>query len=112
MTSPNKLKLLVICSRNQWRSPTAERIYRNDPRVEVRSAGTSEKAVHKVSIKDIEWAEMILCMEVKHQDFLQKKFFGIKLPPIKVLNIPDEYDYMDPELIKMLKGEVENLLVK
>ncbi|MFK7789851.1 MAG: phosphotyrosine protein phosphatase, partial [Phycisphaeraceae bacterium] len=43
------MNMLFICSKNQWRSPTAEQIYRSDPRLNVRSAGTSSSARHKVT---------------------------------------------------------------
>jgi predicted protein tyrosine phosphatase len=61
---PNvKHHVLFVCGRNQWRSPTAERLYRADPRVEVRSAGVSPKSRHQISRSDIEWADLILVME-------------------------------------------------
>jgi protein-tyrosine-phosphatase len=37
--------LLFICSRNQWRSPTAEAIWRRRPGFNVRSAGTIQMHV-------------------------------------------------------------------
>ncbi len=55
----NKLKILVVCSRNKQRSLTAEQIYRNDSRVDIRSAGTSKLAKHIISLKDIKWADII-----------------------------------------------------
>jgi protein-tyrosine-phosphatase len=33
------LKVLLVCGRNLRRSPTAEMLFRKDPRVSVRSAG-------------------------------------------------------------------------
>jgi predicted protein tyrosine phosphatase len=39
-----RINVLFICSCNQWRSPTAERVWRNDPRLSVRSAGTASYA--------------------------------------------------------------------
>ena len=44
-----KQNVLFICSRNQWRSPTAEQVYRKHPLLAVRSAGTSLNARRKVS---------------------------------------------------------------
>ncbi len=41
--------ILFICSRKQWRSPTAEKVYSKDPRVNVRSAGTSQRARYTVN---------------------------------------------------------------
>jgi predicted protein tyrosine phosphatase len=51
-TSP--IKLLFVCSRNQWRSPTAEQVWCRHPRVQARSAGTSPNARHAVSVDDVE----------------------------------------------------------
>ena len=39
-----RLNVLFVCSRNQWRSPTAEQVWRRHPRVNARSAGTSGSA--------------------------------------------------------------------
>jgi len=41
MTRP---RILFVCGRNKWRSPTAATVYRDDQRVEVRSAGISAKS--------------------------------------------------------------------
>lgn len=103
-------KILVVCSKNQWRSPTAEAIYRSDSRLEIRSAGTSSKAKHTISQKDIDWADLILCMETKHAEIVIKRFGVTNIPPITVANIPDDYQFMDPELIKTMTDEIENLL--
>jgi len=111
MSIHNKLKILVVCSRNRLRSPTAENMYRGDPRVEIHSAGISQKAIHHISAKDVNWAEIILCMEIKQKKYIQKTFNKVKLPNIKVLNIPDEYEYMSPELIEFLKNDIEEILV-
>lgn len=102
-----RLKLLAICSANIDRSPTAEAIFRGDDRVEVRSAGTSPNAKHVMSNKDIEWADHIACMETKHKQLLEKRFGRENMPPIHVLDIPDEYKFMDPLLIKLLETEIE-----
>ena len=61
-----KLNVLFICSRNQWRSPTAEKVYQNDPRVEVRSAGVSASARCRVSENLLRWADRVLVMEHAH----------------------------------------------
>jgi len=99
-----KKKLLFICLRNLRRSLTAELVLRDVSYFEVRSAGTSPKAKHTVSFKDIEWADLILCMEKKHLQQLERLFGKNNLPQIEILDIEDEYDFMDPELIKILKN--------
>jgi hypothetical protein len=54
------LNVLFVCSRNQWRSPTAEQIFAQHPGLSVRSGGTSESARRRVSLKDAQWADIIL----------------------------------------------------
>lgn len=107
----DKLNALFICSRNQWRSPTAEQMWRKHPMVAARSAGTSPNARHKVSVEDIQWADVILVMEEKHKSRLRAEFTRLlDAKPIHVLDIPDDYKYMDPELLEMLEQSVNNLL--
>lgn len=105
-----KPHILVICSRNKKRSLTAERMYKNDQRLVVRSAGTSPRAIHRVTKQDITWADSILCMENKHRDMLQKTFGKSSLPTLWVADIEDEYEYMDLELVEMLQVEIERVI--
>ncbi len=51
-----KTKLLFLCSRNQWRSPTAEALFKNHPRYEARSAGTENGARNKLTAGHVGWA--------------------------------------------------------
>jgi predicted protein tyrosine phosphatase len=103
--------ILFICSRNQWRSPTAEQIWRKHPLLSVRSAGTSPSARRKVSEDDVRWADVIFVMEEKHKSRLVTEFTSlIKNKTIHVLDIPDEYKYMDPELVDQLEQSVGALL--
>jgi predicted protein tyrosine phosphatase len=105
------LKILFVCSRNQWRSPTAEQIWRRHPQLLVRSGGTSPRARHTVSADDIRWADVILVMEEKHQSRLAANFGALLLHKrIHVLDIPDEYRYMDAELIEILQQSVGSIL--
>jgi len=103
--------LLFICSRNQWRSPTAEKIYSKDPRVNVRSAGTSPRAKRTVNAKDLQWADSIFVMEYKHKNRLKAEYNRIlEYKKIIVLDIPDDYLYMDEELVEVLKVTIEGYL--
>ena len=107
------MNLLFICSRNQWRSPTAERVFRAYPNVQTRSAGTSPNARHTVSIRDIQWADKILVMENKHKARLQAQFArALQHKTIIVLDIADEYRYMDEALIEVLQDSVLPLLAE
>lgn len=103
--------VLFICSRNQWRSPTAETVWRKHPDISVRSAGTSPSARRTVSAADIHWADVIVVMEQKHKNRLVAEFTRLlEHKPIHVLDIPDEYKYMDPELVEMLEESVGSYL--
>lgn len=67
-------------------------------------AGTSKHAKHTVSVKDIAWADLIAVMEHKHKQAIQEKFAKeLKHKKIIILDIPDDYQYMDAELVEMLQ---------
>ena len=103
--------LLFICSRNQWRSPTAEALWRQRPGFAARSAGTSANAKKTVSAADLLWADLIFVMEKKHKNRLQADFGRVvQYKTIHVLDIPDEYKFMDQELIDELEAKVGVLL--
>lgn len=105
------LRVLFVCSRNRWRSPTAERIYRGRAGIAVRSAGTSPNAAHPVSADDVAWSTVIIVMEGKHRDRLRARFpDALRGRAVHVLGIPDEYRYMQPELVEELTALVDPLL--
>lgn len=106
------MRLLFLCSRNHWRSPTAEAVYQNDPRVEVRSAGVSASARRRVSEKLLRWADLVLVMESAHKRKLREDFPEVFHDlRIEVLDIPDDYEFMAPSLIELIKASVEPLLM-
>jgi len=86
----NLSNLLFICSKNHWRSLTAELLFKNHPIHEARSAGTSDKARIKVNGKLIEWADVIFVMERKHNDLLKQRF-ALTDKKLIVLDIADDY---------------------
>ncbi len=104
------MNLLFVCSRNQWRSPTAEKMYKQKG-YQTRSGGTSPRATHSISITDINWADIIFVMEKKHKNRLCAKFTrAINNKTIHILDIPDEYKYMDTDLITHLEDVLEPYL--
>jgi predicted protein tyrosine phosphatase len=93
-----------VCSRNKLRSPTAEAVFADHPEVDVDSAGLNDDAVVPLSPEQIEWADLILVMEKRHRSKLTRKFRKyLAGKRVIVLNIPDDYDYMDPALVDLLK---------
>ncbi|MCD9025452.1 low molecular weight protein tyrosine phosphatase family protein [Cohnella silvisoli] len=101
------MKLLFICSRNKWRSLTAEKIFDGLNGYEVRSAGTEEGARIKVTEGHVGWSDLIFVMEKKHLRRLKDKFSNILSgKQIICLDIPDDFKFMDEELIEILKSRV------
>jgi predicted protein tyrosine phosphatase len=106
-----RLKVLFICGRNQWRSPTAERIFSGRRDIEVRSRGLSKTARRKLGVADVIWAELIFVMEEEHHERLfDAHRDALADKRVFVLDIPDEYPLMDPELIELLRQGVEPVL--
>ena len=100
-----KTKLLFLCSRNRWRSPDAEAMFKNHPHYAARSAGTENGARIKVTACHLGWADLIFCMERKQGDRLRDKFpDDLAGKPVFVLRIPDDYpSAQDPALIAHLR---------
>ena len=100
-------RVLFVCSQNRLRSPTAAQIFSNRAGFEVASAGTDPAAGTPVSPELLEWADAIFVMERAHRDRLMKKFGPhLKSKRIVCLDIPDEFEYMDPALVRILEAKV------
>ena len=113
MTLNRSINVLFVCSMNRWRSPTAEKLYLKQDGVNVRSRGTSRKAVRTIRADDLKWADIVCVMESKHRQQLMSSFPGeLKFCELHVLDIPDEYQFMDPELVEILRASVDPLLAK
>lgn len=103
----SEIKLLFVCSRNKWRSLTAEKIFDGVNGYQVRSAGTEDGARIKVTEGHVGWADLIFAMERKHVRRLKDKFQeALASKPLHCLDIPDDYRFMDEELIEILKVRV------
>ena len=103
-----RVNVLFVCSQNRWRSPTAEAIYRDHNELSVRSRGTSHNAKRTIGAGDIQWADVIMVMEHKHKQRLQADYpTAMYRKTIHVLDIPDDYRFMDPELIEILRASVD-----
>ena len=106
-----KIKILFVCSRNKWRSLTAERICQKVGGYSVRSAGTEKGARIRVTEGLLGWADLIFVMEKKHGDRLGSKFSGsLKGKNVICLQIPDNYEYMEPELVEILQAKLSQYL--
>ncbi len=105
------IKVLFVCGRNKRRSPTAERVFRSDRRMIVRAVGLGETSPRRVKEADVAWADLVLPMERKNAIRLKVMFPGIDpFPEVEILDIHDDYTFMDKKLVEMLKETVDAAL--
>uniref|UniRef100_A0A4Y8Q010 Protein tyrosine phosphatase n=1 Tax=Paenibacillus athensensis TaxID=1967502 RepID=A0A4Y8Q010_9BACL len=105
------MKILFVCSKNKWRSLTAEKIFDGILGYEVRSAGTEEQARIRVTRGHVGWADIIFAMEKKHIRRLREKFSDeLSDKQLICLDIPDDYTYMDEELVEILFSRVSEYI--
>jgi predicted protein tyrosine phosphatase len=104
-------RILFLCSRNKLRSPTAESIFSDRGDIEVDSAGLNSDAELLLSAEQVEWADLIVVMESRHREKLNRNYRAFLAGKrIVVLNIADNYEYMDPQLIELLKQRCTQLI--
>ncbi|MFT5285731.1 MAG: putative protein tyrosine phosphatase [Planctomycetota bacterium] len=83
----------------------------NDPSLVVRSRGVSKSARRVVTSGDLKWADAVLVMESEHKRRLRVDFpMEMRFKTTEVLEIPDDYKYMDPVLVEILTTTVQPLL--
>lgn len=96
--------VLFICSRNKLRSPTAEAVFGALPGIETDSAGLAEDATCPLAADQLEWADIVCVMEKRHRTLLARRFRSHLLgKKVVCLDIPDNYEFMQPELIQLLE---------
>jgi len=95
------------------RSATANTIFDHDDRFETRSAGTDKSATTPLTKELLDWASTILVMEKIHRNYIRTHYPDIyNNKKIVCMYIPDDYDFMQPELISILKDRVDELFLK
>ena len=102
-----QMNLLFVCSENRLRSPTGEEVFSNYEGISAIGCGTNADSKTPVSGDLIEWADIIFVMERSHRNKVSKKFKDLlKGKKLVCLDIPDEYDRMDPILVRLLESRV------
>lgn len=108
---PAMRRYLFVCSQNRLRSPTAEQIFANWPGIEVDSAGTNHDANNPLTAELVAWADVIVVMEKAHRNKLQRKFRkALNGQRVICLDIPDEYEFMDAGLVRLLQARMVRYL--
>ena len=81
------------------------------PGIETDSAGISNGASVLLSSEQVEWADIIFVMEKTHRTKLNRKFRpSLKGKRVICLDIPDDYEFMDPVLVRMLESRAGRFL--
>ena len=101
------MKLLFICNQNKNRSKTAKEIFKTE--FQTKSAGLFSQ--QPVTEKQIAWADAVIVMEDQQRTEIAKRFPKQYLQKrILSLNIPDFYQYKQPELFKILKKKMKEIM--
>ena len=107
VSAERPVRVLFVCHYNRKRSATAERVFGKDPSLDVRSAGTSTEAMVQVNERMLDWADIVFVMDDEQQRVLTRTF--PKHPAVArmvKLDIKDEYHFLDPELVTLLRERV------
>ena len=100
-------RVLFVCSRNRMRSPTCEQVFSDWPGVETASAGTAADADVPVTPELLDWADLVFVMERVHKTRLGAHFAAaLRGKRVVCLDIPDEFEFMAPALVALLRARV------
>ena len=103
--------VLFVCSQNRLRSPTAEQVFSSRPDLEVSSAGTNNDADNPLTSELVAWADVIVVMEKTHRSKVRKRFrSSLNGKRLICLDIPDDFGFMDPALVKLLQTRLARYL--
>jgi predicted protein tyrosine phosphatase len=103
MPKPKRERLLFICTYNQSRSFTAERLFQDHTHYDARSAGTHRSAGRQVTARLLAWADRVIVMEETHHAFLRARFPEyVARKTVVCLDIPDEFQPLSDDLVKVL----------
>ena len=102
--------VLFVCSQNRLRSPTAEQVFSTRRDIEVASAGTNRDAEVPLTPELVSWADLIFVMKKAHRSKVQNRFKAHLKARVICLDIPDDYEFMDPELVRLLEARVSRYL--
>ena len=103
--------VLFVCSQNRLRSPTAEQVFATRLDIDVASAGLNSTCGNPVTPELLEWADIVFVMERTHRVKLSNRFSSsLNTARVICLDIPDNYKFMDPTLVRILETRVPRFL--
>jgi predicted protein tyrosine phosphatase len=94
------------------RSPTAERVFADWPDITTASAGLNHDAENPLTSELVRWADLLFVMEPAQRRKLGARF-RTELHDKRVicLEIPDDFEFMAPSLVDLLKARVSRHLL-
>jgi predicted protein tyrosine phosphatase len=105
------MNVLFVCTANRLRSPTAAAVFADHPGLDVRSAGLDAACPRPLTAELVAWADRLFVMEQRQREKIRKQFRqALGDTHVVVLGIPDEYEFMQPELVALLKERVPRFL--
>ena len=111
MASGTPRRVLFVCRQNRKRSATAERVFCKREDLDVRSAGTAADALVRVNVHMLEWADVIFVMDEDQRRWLEAAFtHHPALSNVVCLDIPDTFEFLQPELVALLEARVPEVL--
>jgi predicted protein tyrosine phosphatase len=106
----NDRRVVFVCSMGLLRSPTGARIYAH--RYNTRSCGVWPDALIPLTKELLEWANEVVFVHPTTYDAAVERFGEDVLhqyersgTKITILEIPDNYEHMHPEMIKHFKEQ-------
>jgi len=100
------MNILFICNLGRNRSRTAADILKDEYNTDY--AGIYDNLITK---KQVQWADVIIVMEDAQRKEIARRFpIEYLKKRIICLNIDDYYNYMDEELVKLIKEKIKNVL--
>lgn len=104
-------KVLCVCSGGILRSPTTAWVLSQKPyEYNTRAVGTEREALIPLSHYLAHWADVILCMQDHHWEKMLTRYGPFrKEQKFYVLDVPDNYEYRDPELVKLIQKKVSGI---
>ena len=106
-----RINTLFVCGPGRMRSLTAEQVFATRSHLRVAAAGINADATHPVTAELLNWADIVFVMEDVHRNRLTERFAdAIRGKTVVSLGIPDRYEYMDPQLVRLLKTKTAKYL--
>lgn len=100
-------RVLFVCSAGLLRGATAARIYAQ--KYNTRAAGSADYALIPVTSDLLLWANEVVFVNQENYETVTKIFNLEDFPClVKVLDIPDRYEHMHPQLIEAFKEQYED----